>query len=253
MVAHVKPKYFEWERNLDVNKPTVLTHRTAYLHGSFNSRKYLILWESTELLRDILPTPKIFEFAPNFDKIFTHNSSVLQLPNTRWIPGGGIWIGGYGGGEVKIYDKTKDISLVSSTKNMCELHRYRLALCKILDVDIMGTVVGKPVKIIESLADYKYSIIIENNIDDLYFTEKLLNCFATGTIPIYLGARSIATIFNKCGIISINDLGLDRALELATEEYYYDNFGAVQDNFERCQKFRCIEDYIWENYKEDFQ
>lgn len=161
---------------------------------------------------------------------------------------GGIWIGGYGGGSVQIYDKTKKISLVSSRKNMCELHRFRTRMCQCLRVDVMGTIVNKPIKIIESLKDYHYSIIIENNIDDLYFTEKLLNCFATGTIPIYLGATDIDTIFDSRGIISVNKLGMDKAIEMATEDYYYDNLEAIHNNFEICQKFRCIEDYIWENY-----
>lgn len=248
MVANVKPKYFEWDRKINRGEPTVFTHRTAHLTSGFTNKKYLVLWESTELLRDILPTGKILEYADNFDTIFTHNSTVLELPHAKWIPGGGIWIGGYGGGQIKIYDKSKKISLVSSRKNMCELHRFRTRLCQCLRVDVMGTIVNKPIKIIESLRDYHYSIIIENNIDDLYFTEKLLNCFATGTIPIYLGATSINTIFDGRGIISVNELGMDKAIEMATEDYYYDNLEAIKNNFEICQKFRCIEDYIWENY-----
>lgn len=60
------------------------------------------------------------------------------------------------------------------------------------------------VKISRTLEYYMFSIIIENNSVDNYFTEKLLNCFAVGTVPIYLGCPNIGEFFNRNGIIEVS-------------------------------------------------
>ena len=45
-----------------------------------------------------------------------------------------------------------------------------------------------------------FSVCIENDVYDTYFTEKILDCFATGTIPIYKGTK------NKLVIQTFNQL-----------------------------------------------
>ena len=50
-----------------------------------------------------------------------------------------------------------------------------------------------------------FSIAIENASYETYFTEKLLDCFATGTIPVYYGAPDIGDYFNKDGIIDLSE------------------------------------------------
>jgi hypothetical protein len=42
-----------------------------------------------------------------------------------------------------------------------------------------------------TLADYKFSLCLENSRFDGYVSEKIFDCFFTGTIPIYLGAPDI--------------------------------------------------------------
>ena len=46
-----------------------------------------------------------------------------------------------------------------------------------------------------------FSIVIENSIESDYFTEKLLDCFLTGTIPIYVGTKTTSEYFDTDGII----------------------------------------------------
>ena len=42
-----------------------------------------------------------------------------------------------------------------------------------------------------SLCPFMYSIVIENDQYDDYFTEKITDCFSTGTIPVYYGTENI--------------------------------------------------------------
>ena len=88
-----------------------------------------------------------------------------------------------------------------------------------------------------------FSVAIENN--DQYFSEKLLDCFLTGTIPIYYGTPSVGKWFNTEGMIILED-SFD--IESLTEDVYYDKMDAVKDNFERALKMEILEDFIYENY-----
>jgi hypothetical protein len=88
-----------------------------------------------------------------------------------------------------------------------------------------------------------FSVAIENN--DQYFSEKLLDCFLTGTIPIYYGTPSVGKWFNTEGMILLED-SFD--IESLTEDVYYDKMDAVKDNFERALKMEILEDFIYENY-----
>ncbi len=88
-----------------------------------------------------------------------------------------------------------------------------------------------------------FSVAIENNNE--YFSEKLLDCFLTGTVPIYHGTSSVGKWFNTYGMIILED-GFD--IESLTEELYNDKMDAIKDNFERALKMEVLEDFIWENY-----
>jgi hypothetical protein len=94
-----------------------------------------------------------------------------------------------------------------------------------------------------------FSIVIENYQDDLYFTEKILNCFATGTIPIYCGARNIEEKFNEKGIIKFDNFSeLEKILSDLTPDIYYEKKEIINENFERCKQYKSIEDFIYLNY-----
>lgn len=247
----------KWDRTCKSNGPTFYTHEQILKNEPVNhSYKYGWLIESRAIIPGIYNQILSSSIAGEYQYIFTHSSELLsKLPNARFSPGGGIWVGGsYGGGEIKLYAKTKLCSFVSSNKRMCPLHHTRAALYDFVrknrgDIDCMGTLDGQWVPIIQSLKDYCYSIVIENYIDNEYFTEKILNCFATGTIPIYLGARRIDTFFNSDGIIRFNEpAGLLSALSAISFEDYAARSAAIAENFDRCKTYRLLEDYIVRGY-----
>ena len=118
-----------------------------------------------------------------------------------------------------------------------------------------GKINNQNIKIAESLTNYRYSFAIENNINEFYFTEKLLNCFASMKIPIYLGAEKIDKFFNKDGIIIIKEKDLeniDNIIDKCNKADYEDRKEAILDNFERVKKYLCVEDFLYETYPELF-
>ena len=235
-------KYIEWVKEGGEG--------TFYLDETINNGitdgrggiKYLWLLESKfikqGLVESITENRQLVE--DTYDTIFTHDQRLLSLGDKyKWVPAQGFWIK-----EPKIYEKSKMISMISSNKTMCEGHRLRLEwVDRIGDqLDLYGRGFNEIADKEEGLCDYMFSVAIENGQYETYFTEKLLDCFATGTIPVYLGAPDIGDHFNKDGIIDLTD-EFD-----VSEEIYYNKMEAIKDNLERAKKMEVLEDFIWENY-----
>jgi hypothetical protein len=79
----------------------------------------------------------------------------------------------------------------------------------------------------------------------LAYSEKISDCFATGTIPIYYGTDMIGDVFNMDGIIMLNE---NFNINDLTPELYYNKIDAINDNYNRVINMPVAEDYIFENY-----
>ena len=247
-------QYIQWDRTCSQPQaPTFHTHEQMFRDDvPRNSFGWLI--ESKGLI------PGIYKEVPKhldkFQAVFTHDEELLKTypDKCKFAPGGGIWLGGtVGQGSIGFHEKKYNISLVSSNKLMCPLHhfRYRLA-CRLSGselVDVYGEMTGQPwVPIAETVEPYRFSIVIENDREPLRFTEKILNCFAAGCIPIYIGATKISQFFDAVGIIQTEPENILDAIKMATPEFYENHKPAVGYNLYQCRKYRVIEDYIWENH-----
>lgn len=250
-VAGRKSEHILWDRSCkNTNLPTFFSHEKMLLDNLKFENPYGLIFESKSIVSTLYNN--IEPHLNKFIKVFTHNQELInRYDNCFWIPGGGVWVGGtYGKGEVKLFNKNKVCSIVSSTKRMCELHNFRLEIVNTIDkknVDVFGQ--NQWIPIHKTLEDYMFSIIVENYKDDLYFTEKILNCFATGTIPIYYGANNIGKKFDINGIITFNNLQeLQDILENINFDLYSSKIESVKTNLELCRDYFSIEDYIYKNY-----
>lgn len=59
--------------------------------------------------------------------------------------------------------------------------------------------------LINKYSNCKFVIAMENSIGDGYITEKIVNAFYSGAIPIYWGSSNINELFNKNAFININN------------------------------------------------
>ena len=147
----------------------------------------------------------------------------------------------------KVHDKTKLVSMIASNKRMCEGHARRLQFVdKFRDkLDFYGRGFNEISCKEDGLRDYMFSVGIENAVYDTYFTEKLTDCFACGTIPIFYGCKGVTEYFNEDGIIFLDD---DFDLSMLTKDLYYSKMDVIKDNFERSINFPVAEDYLYLNY-----
>ena len=147
----------------------------------------------------------------------------------------------------KVHEKTKLVSMIASNKRMCEGHARRLQFVdKFRDkLDFYGRGFNEISCKEDGLRDYMFSVGIENAVYDTYFTEKLTDCFACGTIPIFYGCKGVTEYFNEDGIIFLDD---DFDLSTLTKDLYYSKIDVIKDNFERAINFPVAEDYLYLNY-----
>jgi hypothetical protein len=208
-------------------------------------KNYAWLYES----KFIVPGPtadvlaNVDWYFSNFDLIFSHDQEILALDEKAcFVPANGIWID-----RPQVCPKTKLISMITSQKRMTKGHEIRLQWAEKLaeHVDMYGRGSNPIEKKEEGLCDYMFSVAIENGEYSSYFTEKILDCFATGTIPVYLGTPDIGDFFNRDGIIVLND---DFDISQLTEDYYYDRIPAIKENLDRVMEFRMPEDYLYKNH-----
>lgn len=90
--------------------------------------------------------------------------------------------------------------------------------------------------------DYQYSLVIENTRTANYFTEKLIDCLMTKTIPIYWGCTNIEKWFDTTGWIILETTDVNELVEKCKNLPVYSEFiEAINKNHETAQKFISFE------------
>lgn len=180
----------------------------------------------------------------NFELIFTHDESLVILSDKikLVICNARPWVKDYG-----IHQKSKMLSMIASTKTYCKEHIHRQDIVrKYRDkLDLFGngynTISHKEI----GLKDYHFSITMENHTYPLAYSEKIADCFATGTIPIYYGTDRIGEIFDSNGIIMLDD---NFNIEDLNVDLYQSKMNSIINNFEIIMNHPIAEDYIYEKY-----
>jgi len=87
-----------------------------------------------------------------------------------------------------------------------------------------------------------FSIAIENTrVHEGFFTEKLIDCMRTYTVPIYYGPDSVLDIFNPEGIIVVKSAkDINRVLVNLTERDYWRRLSAMSENYKIAEEYMDI-------------
>lgn len=252
MFAHAKystdyqqSKYIEWDRTIQPGKMCFYTDNSLQLvlkYKSLFKKNYAWLLESPEI------TKYAFDWIRTnnrlFDKVFTNSKKLLDRnENFVFTPTGGCWIKPE---DQKIYDKTKNISIISSNKTMTYGHKLRHNIVNIFKnkMDIFGRTYNPIDYKLDGLKDYRFSFVIENCKEDYYFTEKLIDCFRTGTVPIYWGCPSIGNFFNIKGMLIFDKIEDLYNLNY-DEQIYNDMIPYIKENYEKSYEYIIAEDFMW--------
>ena len=235
-------------QELNNSENIVITDKAALNYLNQLKSKNIYLWiTEPEVIH-----PHIYQLAikenTKFKKVFSHNRDFCNsIPNGFWYPWGSYFIPL---NEQKIYEKNKNSSIVCSSKLWTDGHHFRHKCFEMTKKLLDGYKYGDPVE--QKLTwhkDYRYSIAVENCFVKGYFTEKILDCFRTGTIPIYKGDSEIINYFNKDGIILFTEPEeLIDILSYIDVKYYNDRIEVIKENFIKAEPFLYPWKYIKENY-----
>ena len=246
------PRYFKWVvDNRKVSEHVFFTDNMLHRADKLMTGQIKVAW----LLEPKAISPNIYTYIQNnykkFDKVLTFDRELLSnIDNGLLCPYGTYWVE-----DRKEYNKTKLVSMILSHKNFTpgQNFRHQILNRNFDKVDYFGNFdPSRQVKSKnEALEDYYFSISIENSIQDSYWTEKLLDCFITKTIPIYYGTKDVSSFFNKRGIIFVNDMEhLQKILNTITPEVYKERLDYIEENYNLAKQYKDPEDYIFFNYKE---
>lgn len=184
-----------------------------------------------DMIQDILKN------AEKFDLILAWNKDLLHLPNVEKFILGCCWIDW----NTFTPNKMKHVSFITSNKAYAPGHQMRLCIWEGLKdaENLNGFEILKhksPPMVLNKnflFETSKYSIVVENDKRDNWITEKIIDCFASKTIPIYWGCPNISDYFNINGIITFDTLEeLEQILNNLDESYYNNCIDIIEENFE---------------------
>jgi hypothetical protein len=161
-----------------------------------------------------------------FDLIITHDPETLACcSNAVFMPFGGCWINPNDRKLLSGIDKQTTawttVSMICGAKNYCPGHLVRQEIWKRQEEikiprKFFQSCLSKPPGFNDNpkltsdnggkaaAFDCMFHLAIENCQETNYFTEKIIDCFVTHTIPIYYGAPNIDKWFDTRGIIRVN-------------------------------------------------
>ena len=176
----------------------------------------------------------ITKHSDKFKSVFSYYRNLQNSINKFvYLPHGGTWLREQ---DIGIHAKYKLVSSIFSNKNWNPYHRMRFRIHDRLKdslVEFYGSGCDNPLEYkIFGLKDYMFSIVVENSIESDYFTEKLLDCFLTGTIPIYCGSKNVSNYFDTEGIIFFDgDEDLPEILNNINKDLYHHKKDTIVKNF----------------------
>tara|TARA_R110002153_G_scaffold166073_2_gene318586 strand:- start:1464 stop:2327 length:864 start_codon:yes stop_codon:yes gene_type:complete len=212
-----------------------------------------------------LMDPRRYNFLENnhtlFDYIVTYDDELLEkFPNKIIItPYSSTWI--WPEHNQKVHPKTQLCSYITSNKQYTASQKMRINLLNYYSsnndpkINLYGRghnplpenhengdYDGK----IYGLKDFYFSLAIENHIQRNYFSEKLMDCLLTGTIPIYYGCSEISKYFNPEGIICFDtEEEAKEIIKNLTITDYNNRIDAVYENLELAKQYRDTVEYSY--------
>lgn len=255
------PKLFNWSKEKQDIQVYIDGGILQGMNNSYHDNKYAWICESrfigeAKRVRELLLKNKE-SILSKFKYLFTCEKELCNLDSRiKWTYSGSNLPWCFGRDySCFIPQKTKLVSMLCSPKNSTEGHRFRLKIAKELQnkVDLYGGAHGskrpgegtgahRDKK--EAIDDYMFSIVVENDSYSNYFTEKITDCFARGTIPIYYGDPEISKYFNINGIVPYSSSVIDTL----SSDLYYSKMNAIKDNLNIVNNMPTSEDYFYEKY-----
>lgn len=187
-----------------------------------------------------------------FDLILTWDDKILSsCPNAKLFPYGTTWVQ-----DFNFEEKEYCVTTLIGGKTQCSGHVLRHSIPNVLsEIENIPYHMYNSINTVFRVEDgfrnmknhvvknelfySQFHIVIENVNSKNWFTEKLIDCFQTKTVPIYIGCENIGEFFDIRGIIHVKTLEeLKESLKQINEQTYQSMLEFVEINFEESMKYK---------------
>jgi len=205
-----------------------------------------------------------------YDHILCYDPSQVQSDKTIKLICGGSWINKEDTANIDTSLKKFQISNLCGTKRMTFAHNLRILLYNnqlqlndypivffrtpleghgsggyvLPDINNNPTISPKHSAKIDLFREFQFSIIIENSREKGYFSEKIIDCLITKTIPIYYGCINISDFFCTDGwiIIETDDIVNELSIKLKVlDTAYYERYkDVIEHNYKKAMNYNCV-------------
>jgi hypothetical protein len=213
---------------------------------------------------------KIYDYLKEhshlYNLIFCYDPLQVQKPNVYKRTAGHTWIEPVFYKSIDITQKQYMISNITGWKTGCvgyylrhllyqyqedfsqfPITFYRSSVHEIIpEITINPCIPGSSSSKYILFEKYQYHIVIENTRELNCFSEKLIDCLITKTIPIYYGCENVEDYFDTTGWIILRDeqnflQDLYNQLQKLNESYYMDHLKIIEKNYQTAILFSNAE------------
>ena len=220
-----------------------------------NKDTFKILWvkESEEISKFKIHAIQNYK---NFDAIITYDEDIMnQCNNAYFMEFGTAWVHDFDSTIPKKFQIShltgfKEITKGHIMRKKIHYKQNRLKVPKDFYISRYGGVENifdnKHLRDSKNpLFESQFHICIENSKQKNFFTEKLIDCLITKTIPIYWGCENIKKFFDTDGFFIAKDVkDIIKICNSLNENTYQDKLKYVEKNFELSQKYITILDRL---------
>ena len=221
---------------LQVESPCISGHITDMVYNSYDLFDKILTWDPKLLEKSnaikFMPNNKVYWVQP---PLGLNNRNLLDQPSI----------------DYSIQNKQFKVTMLCGDKVSCSGHILRRAIWdnqeKItipkefyhsqshdgLHIFAGNRCATDKKNKTELLYDAMFHIAIENNRSVNYFTEKLIDCIVSKTIPIYYGCTNISDYFDTRGFIIIKNTQDINRINKLTADYYNKTLPYIEENYSR--------------------
>lgn len=220
--------------------------------------RFAVLTHYTEPRPLKWPVETVRQYAGIFDLILTNEEELLDLPNSMFALFGGSWV------KTLPQAKRFEVSFLYSNGVGAEQHfagyrdRRLIWGCQgeiTTPLNFYTSQMRPPERIAElkpypfadktPLFESMFSIIVENDYQPHYFTEKLIDALRAFTVPIYFGAPNIGKYFDSAGMLLPSSLDeMVSMINALTPDDYWSRLAVLQTNHERSTPYWDLLDQL---------
>ncbi len=252
--------YCSWDLNFELKHEKQIELYVDQIPGSPippETVRFVFLLEPPEILN--LSNAAISGFKnKTFDYLFTHNQELLNYSDKCILfPFGTTWIRDY-----EFPEKEFSVSALVGGKLLAPGHHLRhkvwfkedrinIPRRFFLSGNFGGIenynnnpILGSDKK---PLFNSQFHICIENAKRENWFTEKLIDCMVTKTVPIYWGCPNIGKWFDIRGMMIVDNIDdIVSSCNSINENTYNEMLPFVEENYNKAQYLKTIGDRLKE-------